>query len=140
MALVTVASAPRQQLADGPSRELPQSLRTSFRFATPGTGRPDHRTRGVARTANPNRLLPLARWALSTTDSNFALAGPSPAGHLRVQSTPSWSSHLVWMPVPATTVDYPASTKVVGLVSAAHFYSHFYLLLLPPLFPVLVVV
>jgi len=42
------------------------------------------------------------------------------------------------MPVPATTVDYPASTKVVGLVSAAHFYSHFYLLLLPPLFPVLV--
>ncbi len=31
----------------------------------------------------------------------------------------------------------PSSGKLIGLVSAAHFFSHFYLLLLPPLFPLL---
>ncbi|MFH1603616.1 MAG: MFS transporter [Pseudomonadota bacterium] len=31
----------------------------------------------------------------------------------------------------------PRETKVVGLICAAHFFSHFYLLLLPPLFPLL---
>jgi FSR family fosmidomycin resistance protein-like MFS transporter len=31
----------------------------------------------------------------------------------------------------------PGSGKLIGLVSAAHFFSHFYLLLLPPLFPLL---
>ena len=30
-----------------------------------------------------------------------------------------------------------SSGKLIGLVSAAHFFSHFYLLLLPPLFPLL---
>lgn len=29
------------------------------------------------------------------------------------------------------------TTRVVGLVSAAHFFSHFYMLLLPPLFPLM---
>ena len=42
------------------------------------------------------------------------------------------------MSVPASTADFPSSAKVVSLVSTAHFYSHFYLLLLPPLFPILV--
>src|SRR5436853_6365295 len=30
-----------------------------------------------------------------------------------------------------------SDTRVIGLVSAAHFVSHFYILLLPPLFPFL---
>ena len=42
------------------------------------------------------------------------------------------------MSIPADPVEFPASGKVVGLVSTAHFMSHFYLLLLPPLFPILV--
>ncbi len=42
------------------------------------------------------------------------------------------------MSAPAASVPFAASGKVVGLVSAAHFLSHFYLLLLPPLFPILV--
>ena len=42
------------------------------------------------------------------------------------------------MSAPAATVAFPTSAKVVGLVSTAHFMSHFYLLLLPPLFPILV--
>mgnify|MGYP003350829055 FL=1 len=31
----------------------------------------------------------------------------------------------------------PRERKVVGLICAGHFFSHFHLLLLPPLFPVL---
>jgi MFS family permease len=42
------------------------------------------------------------------------------------------------MSVPATSEPFASSTKVVALVSMAHFFSHFYLLLLPPLFPILV--
>lgn len=37
----------------------------------------------------------------------------------------------------AITADARSDTKVVGLVSLAHFFSHFYILALPPLFPVL---
>ena len=37
----------------------------------------------------------------------------------------------------ASTATAPTSGKLIGLVSAAHFFSHFYLLLLPPLFPIL---
>ena len=36
-------------------------------------------------------------------------------------------------PVPNTGTDY----KVIGLVGVAHFFSHFYIYLLPPLFPFL---
>ncbi|MFB3087663.1 MAG: MFS transporter, partial [Acidiferrobacterales bacterium] len=37
-----------------------------------------------------------------------------------------------------TTISVPArSAKVIGLVSTGHFFSHFYMLLLPPLFPML---
>jgi MFS family permease len=37
-----------------------------------------------------------------------------------------------------TTINMPArSAKVIGLVSTGHFFSHFYMLLLPPLFPML---
>ena len=37
-----------------------------------------------------------------------------------------------------TTINVPArSAKVIGLVSTGHFFSHFYMLLLPPLFPML---
>ncbi len=37
-----------------------------------------------------------------------------------------------------TSINVPArSTKVIGLVSTGHFFSHFYMLLLPPLFPML---
>ncbi|MDH3451418.1 MAG: MFS transporter [Gammaproteobacteria bacterium] len=42
------------------------------------------------------------------------------------------------MSVPAASEPFASSTKVVALVSTAHFFSHFYLLLLPPLFPILV--
>ncbi len=42
------------------------------------------------------------------------------------------------MSAPAASEPFASSTKVVALVSAAHFFSHFYLLLLPPLFPILV--
>ena len=31
----------------------------------------------------------------------------------------------------------PRETKVVGLICAGHFFSHFHMLLVPPLFPVL---
>src|SRR3989337_900989 len=31
----------------------------------------------------------------------------------------------------------PRETKVVGIICTGHFFSHFFLLLLPPLFPVL---
>ena len=37
----------------------------------------------------------------------------------------------------AITAEARSDTKVVGLVSLAHFFSHFYVLALPPLFPVL---
>ncbi|MBM3549831.1 MAG: MFS transporter, partial [Alphaproteobacteria bacterium] len=37
----------------------------------------------------------------------------------------------------AITADARSDTRVVGLVSLAHFFSHFYVLALPPLFPVL---
>ena len=37
----------------------------------------------------------------------------------------------------AHTATAPRSGKLIGLVSGAHFFSHFYLLLLPPLFPIL---
>jgi MFS family permease len=37
-----------------------------------------------------------------------------------------------------TSINVPArSAKVIGLVSTGHFFSHFYMLLLPPLFPML---
>ena len=38
-----------------------------------------------------------------------------------------------------TAVTEPASsdTRVIGVLGAGHFFSHFYLLCLPPLFPLL---
>ena len=41
------------------------------------------------------------------------------------------------MAVDASVVPPASNAKVIGLVSTGHFFSHFYLLLLPPLFPVL---
>ncbi len=41
------------------------------------------------------------------------------------------------MAVEAGTVRPAGNAKVIGLISTGHFFSHFYLLLLPPLFPVL---
>lgn len=41
------------------------------------------------------------------------------------------------MEMHASTVSPWRNAKVIGLVSAGHFFSHFYLLLLPPLFPLL---
>lgn len=38
---------------------------------------------------------------------------------------------------PASTAGADSTNRVVGLVSAAHFFSHFYMLLLPPLFPLM---
>lgn len=38
---------------------------------------------------------------------------------------------------PSETADSDNTKRVVGLVSAAHFFSHFYMLLLPPLFPLM---
>ncbi len=37
----------------------------------------------------------------------------------------------------ATTAVNQRSAKVIGLVSTGHFFSHFYWLVLPPLFPLL---
>ncbi len=37
----------------------------------------------------------------------------------------------------AITADARSDARVIGLVSVAHFFSHFYFLVLPPLFPVL---
>ena len=37
----------------------------------------------------------------------------------------------------ALTADVRSDAKIIGLVSVAHFFSHFYVLALPPLFPVL---
>ena len=37
----------------------------------------------------------------------------------------------------AITADVRSDARVIGLVSVAHFFSHFYVLALPPLFPVL---
>jgi len=36
-----------------------------------------------------------------------------------------------------TTLAAPRPMRIIGLISAGHFFSHFYMLLLPPLFPVL---
>lgn len=41
------------------------------------------------------------------------------------------------MPIEASSPARAGNVKVIGLVSAGHFLSHFYLLLLPPLFPLL---
>ena len=39
----------------------------------------------------------------------------------------------------ASVISFPRrEVQVIGLISVAHFLSHFYLLLLPPLFPILV--
>ena len=38
------------------------------------------------------------------------------------------------------TGDAPTDFKVIGLIGTAHFFSHFYIYLLPPLFPVLKIV
>jgi FSR family fosmidomycin resistance protein-like MFS transporter len=37
----------------------------------------------------------------------------------------------------ATTADLRRDAKVIGLVGVAHFFSHFYVLAIPPLFPIL---
>ena len=37
----------------------------------------------------------------------------------------------------AETSNTQVNVKAIGLISGAHLYSHFYILLLPPLFPVL---
>lgn len=37
----------------------------------------------------------------------------------------------------ATTADLRSDAKVIGLVGVAHFFSHFYVLAIPPLFPIL---
>ena len=42
------------------------------------------------------------------------------------------------MSIPATQVLSSSPKRAIALVSGAHFLSHFYLLLLPPLFPILV--
>ena len=41
------------------------------------------------------------------------------------------------MAIDASVARPASNAKVIGLVSTGHFFSHFYLLLLPPLFPVL---
>ena len=37
----------------------------------------------------------------------------------------------------ASVVRAPSNAKVIALISTGHFFSHFYMLLLPPLFPIL---
>ena len=37
----------------------------------------------------------------------------------------------------AIAADARNDARVIGLVSVAHFFSHFYVLALPPLFPIL---
>ncbi len=41
------------------------------------------------------------------------------------------------MAIDATVARPASNAKVIGLISTGHFLSHFYMLLLPPLFPVL---
>ena len=43
----------------------------------------------------------------------------------------------VTAPSPTSATAADSTTRIVALVSAAHFFSHFYMLLLPPLFPLM---